>query len=239
VTTLNDLDEGRVLEVVEHCTTEAARKLLESLNQPQRAQVKAVSADLWKAFATAVGERLPNADLVHDRFHISKYLNDAVDAVRRKESRQLDKVDDKRLKGSKYLWLRNPENMDEQQKAELKKLMACEFKTGQAWALKNMFQVFWDAGSADGASYVFDFWSKRVDAVGLSLMVKVKERLQRHFDNVLIWFKHDITNAVSEGLNSKIQIVKSSARGFHSFESYRNRILLLLRQTQHDYRLMT
>jgi transposase len=56
-------------------------------------------------------------------------------------------------------------------------------------------------------------------------LIKVKEQLLRHFDKVLTWFKHAITNAVSEGLNSKIQIIKASARGFHRFESYRNRIL--------------
>jgi transposase len=111
VTVLNNLEEGRVLEVVEHRTTDATKQALESLNQQQRAKVKAVSVDLWKPFASAVRELLPKADLVHDRFHISKYLNEAVDAVRRKESGALEKAGDKRLLGSKYVWLRNPENM--------------------------------------------------------------------------------------------------------------------------------
>ena len=69
---------------------------------------------------------------MHDRFHISKYLNEGVDPVRRKESGELEKTGDKRLVGSKYVWLRNPENTHEQQKIELGNLMAGEFKTGQA-----------------------------------------------------------------------------------------------------------
>jgi len=100
-----------------------------------------------------------------------------------------------------------------------------EFKTGQAWALKNMFRVFWQLGCADAASYFFEYWSKRVDEVDLKPLIEVKELLQRHFDHILTYFKHAITNAVSEGLNSKIQIVKATARGFHRFESYRTRIL--------------
>ena len=104
-------------------------------------------------------------------------------------------------------------------------LMAEAFKTGQAWALKNLFRVFWQLGCADAASTFFEYGSKRVDKVGLSPLIKVKALLQRHFDNVLTWFRHAITNAVSEGLNSKIQIVKASARGFRRFESYRNRSL--------------
>ncbi|NTV66536.1 MAG: ISL3 family transposase [Chlorobaculum sp.] len=225
VTALNDLKQGRVLEVVEHRTTDAAKEALETLNEKQKESVKAVAMDMWKPFASAVQELLPNADLVHDRFHVSKYLNDAVDAVRRKESRELDEDGDKRLVGSKYVFLRNPEHMREQQKAELNKLMAGEFKTSQAWALKNMFRYFWQLGDADGASFFFEYWSKRVDEVGLSPLIEVKELLERHFGNILTYFKHAITNAVSEGLNSKIQIVKASAKGFHRFESYRNRIL--------------
>jgi transposase len=225
VTALNDLEEGRVLEVVEHRTTEAAKQALESLNQQQKEAVKAISMDMWKPFASAVLELLPKADLVHDRFHISKYLNEAVDAVRRKESRELDQAGDKRLVGSKYLWLRNPEKMRQEQQVEWRELMAGEFKTGQAWALKNMFRVFWQLGCADAASFFFEYWSKRVDEVDLKPLIEVKELLQRHFDHILTYFKHAITNAVSEGLNSKIQIVKASARGFHRFESYRTRIL--------------
>jgi transposase len=143
----------------------------------------------------------------------------------RQESGALEKAGDKRLVGSKYVWLRNPENMHEQQKVDLSHLMAGAFKTRQAWALKNLFRVFWQLGCADAASFFFEYWSKRVDEVGLKPLIEVKELLQRHLDNVLRWFQHAITNAVSEGLNSKIQIIKASARGFHSFESYRNRTL--------------
>ncbi|UWX58421.1 ISL3 family transposase [Chlorobaculum sp. MV4-Y] len=130
VTTLNDLDQGRVLEVVEHRTTEATKALLETLSQQQREQAKAVSVDLWQPFANAVNQLLPNADLVHDRFHISQSLNDAVDAVRRKESGELRKTGDKRLVGSKYVWLRNPEKLHTRQQLELNTLMNGEFKTG-------------------------------------------------------------------------------------------------------------
>jgi len=194
VTTQSDLAQVRV---VEHRTTEATKQALESLNRQQRTKVKAVSVDLWKPFASAVRELLPKADLVHVRFHISKYLHEAVDAVRRKESGALEKAGDKRLVGSKYVWLRNPEDMDEQQKVDLSNLVAGEFKTGQAWALKNLFRVFWQLGCADAVSFFFEYWSKRVDEVGLKPLIEVKERLQRHLDNVLTWFKHAITNAVT------------------------------------------
>lgn len=79
-----------MLDVVEDRTEEACKALLEeSLSDEQRHQVTAVALDMWKAYANAVGEILPQADIVHDRFHISQHLNEAVDKVRRQENKEL------------------------------------------------------------------------------------------------------------------------------------------------------
>ena len=80
---------------------------------------------------------------MHDRFHLSKYLNEGVDTVRRQESLKLKSGGDKTLIGLRYAWLRNPENMSENQRTDFDQLMSCEMKTGTAWSLKNMFRVFW------------------------------------------------------------------------------------------------
>lgn len=89
---LNDLDQGRMLDVVEHRTSEAAKQLLDSQNKKQRRQVKTVSVDIWKSYDNAVEELLPYAHCINDRFYISKYLSQAVYAVRCKESLILDKA---------------------------------------------------------------------------------------------------------------------------------------------------
>ncbi|KAA6230499.1 ISL3 family transposase (plasmid) [Chlorobium phaeovibrioides] len=225
VTIMNDLDGGRVLDVVETRTTKATVKLLTSLAAKQRKKVLSVSVDMWNPFAHAVRKKVPQADLVHDRYHISKYLNDAVDAVRRQESRALNTTGDKTLIGSKYAWLRNPENMSDKQRADFDQLMTCELQTGIAWSLKNMFRAFWVLTTRDAAEYFFQYWSDAVDRSKLKPIIKVKDMMVRHLEGILNFFRHRTTNAVSEGLNSKIQLIKASARGFHSFESYRTRIL--------------
>jgi len=91
--------------------------------------------------------------------------------------------------------------------------------------IKKHVPSFWSLTSHDSAEYFFNYWSKAVDSSELRPMIKVKDMMQRHLQNILSYFKHWTTNAVSEGLNSKIQLIKASARGFHSFESYRIRIL--------------
>jgi transposase len=225
ISILNDLDRSRVLDVIEDRTLTGTKKLLGTLSKQQRAAVKSVSLDMWQPFATAVNKLLPKADIVHDRFHISKYLNDAVNKVRNQESHELQKNGDKRLIGSKYSWLRNPENMTISQRARFDELMACELKTGMAWALKNVFRDFWNCSSELRGELFFTYWCEIVDKSGLMPLIKVKELMERHKENILNYFKHKVSNAVSEGLNSKIQLLKATARGFRGFESYRRRIL--------------
>jgi len=133
---------------------------------------------MWKPFAAAVNSLLPDTDIVDDHFHVSKYLNEAVDKVRRQKFRNLNTIVDKTLIGSRYAWLRNPENMSEKQRSSFDELMACELKTGQAWGLKNMFRVFWRFTCRDTASYFFNFWSKAVDRSELYPMIKVKDMLE-------------------------------------------------------------
>ncbi|NTW88128.1 MAG: ISL3 family transposase [Desulfobulbaceae bacterium] len=180
ITILNDLDKGRVLDAIEDRTIKATRKLLGTLSKQQRTAVKSVSLDMWQAFATAANKLLPKADIVHDRFHISKYLNDAVHKVRNQESHELQKNGDKRLVGSKYSWLRNPENMTISQRVRFDELMTCELKTGMAWALKNVFRDFWNCSSKLRGELFFTYWCEIVDKSGLKPLIKVKELMERH-----------------------------------------------------------
>lgn len=225
ITILNDLDKSRVLDVIEDRTLTATKKLLGTLSKQQRKAVKSVSLDMWQAFATATHKLLPAADIVHDRFHISKYLNDAVNKVRHQESQELKKDGDTRLVGSKYTWLRNPEKMTKSKKTRFNELMACEFKTGVAWVLKNIFRDFWNCSSGLRGEIFFAYWCELVDKTKLKPLIKVKDMMERHKGNILNYFKHQVSNAISEGINSKIQLIKATARGFRGFESYRTRIL--------------
>lgn len=111
VTVLTDIEGGRVLEVAEDRTQEAAEKVLEFLPESQRKQIKAAAMDMWKPFMAAAASQLLEAEVVHDKFHVSRLLNEAVDQVRRQESKTLVSGGDKRLVGSKQLWLFKPANL--------------------------------------------------------------------------------------------------------------------------------
>jgi len=226
VSTVVDINKSAVLEVVEDRTEKACKTLLnEALTKNQQGNVKAVCMDMWKAFKNATNELMPNAAIVHDHFHISQYLNKAVNKIRQKEHKELLKNKETHLIKTKYLWLTNPENLSDAAKNKIESLSELNLKVSEAWSLKECFKPFWECSYKASAKKYFDAWYEKVIESKLPEMIKVADMLKKHLDNILTYFDHSISNAKAEGLNSKIQMVKSNARGYRSFQGFRNSIL--------------
>lgn len=224
-TVLTDLDGRRVLEVVEHREQASAQKALESLAAGQRAGIEVVALDMWPAFMSAAKTKAPNADLVHDRFHAMKHMNEGVDTVRKQEHAELTEQALDWLRGKKYLFLKTPAAWKAEEKAHFKELREKDLKVTKAWGLRESFQHFWDFDTRAGARSFFDQWHRVVAKSGLKPMQKVADMFLEHIPGLLAYAVHKITNALTEGFNSKIQMIKSAARGFRSFENYRIAIL--------------
>jgi transposase len=225
VSVMTDLEEARVLEVVEDRTRAAADELWQTLAPPQRERVLAVAVDMWEPFMNSAAQWAPNAEIVHDKFHVAKHLNEAVDRVRRQENRTLRADGDDRLVGSKHLWLYHPDNLDSDRKEELDALRGESLRTGRAWAIKEFFRRFWDYTYTVTAEQFFFDWHSWAVRSQLPPIIEKAKMLKRHLPGLLGYFRQRITNAVSEGFNSRIQSIKSAARGFRAFANYRNRIL--------------
>ena len=181
--------------------------------------------DMSAGYQSATRIEAPQARIVFDKFHVAKHLGEAVDKVRRQEHKQLMAEGDETLKGSRQLWLYNPQNFSEEQATEFERLKDLNLKAGRAWAAKELFSKFWQYEQEGWARRFFKDWFGWVSRSRLKPMIDVARMLKRHLENLLSYFKHHITNAVTEGLNSKIQNIKASARGFRNFKNYRTRIL--------------
>jgi transposase len=225
ITLLTDLEESRVLEVVEERTAEAAGQLWDTLSPEQKQAVEAVAVDMWEPFIQTIQTQVPEADIVHDKFHVSKYLGEAVDKVRRQEHKELLAQGDETLTGTRQLWLYNPQNFSPEQAEEFSALKDLHLKVARAWAAKELFSKFWEYQQEGWARRFFKDWFGWVSRSRLKPVVEVAQMLKRHLENLLTYLRHHITNAVTEGLNSKIQSLKSAARGFRNFQNYRIRIL--------------
>jgi transposase len=222
---LTDVDRSRVLQVTPGRKLEDAERVLSSLSAEQRAGVRAIAMDMWPAYMSAASTMLVNADIVHDKFHVSKYLNDAVDQVRRTEHKRLRARGDSSLTGTKYDWLRSLPDKRCAQAVALRDLYQANLKTSRAWALKESFAAFWGYRYAKSAEKFFDAWTTRAMRSRLEPIKAVAKMLRRHRAGLINYAKHRITNAAAEGFNSIIQTIKANARGFSSFANFRTRIL--------------
>jgi transposase len=229
ITVLSDPLCKCVLEVKEGRGLEAVHSLLkETLTQEQRANVQSVSMDMWPAFASAREALLPQADTVHDRFHVASYLNDAVDSTRKAEHKTLSKQQDTTLSRSKYLWLRSPDTMTEKQKMAFAALSGLELETAKVWMFKENFRQFFTCHTEYGARSFFERWYHAALVLGNTHLRKVAEMLNRHLPGLLAYIRHRVSNGTAEGLNSQVQLIKANARGFRRFENFRVAILFFL-----------
>jgi len=225
VSILTDIGGSRVLDLVPDRKLEAAQALLETLSPQQREGVQAVAMDMWPAYMSAARTCLPQAHIVHDRFHVAKYLGEAVDTVRKQEHRLLGAAGTSPLTGSKWAWLKNYPDRRSAEAVSFRFLNQMNLKTSRAWRIKETFTHFWTYHYTGAAKRFFDAWASNAIRSRLLPVKKVVLMLRRHLSGLLNYSRHRISNACAEGFNSAIQLLKANARGFRNFTNYRARIL--------------
>lgn len=225
VSVMCDLKGGRVLEVMEGKDELTGRMLLETLPEEALDAIQAAAMDLSLSYEAAVAAIIPQADVVHDRYHISANLNDAVDQVRRSQNKTAVEEGDDTLKGTRQLWLSSPRSHSKEEQAQFTALQKQHRKIARAWAIKEAFVAFWNSTSEQAGRAFFKKWYGWAIRSRLAPIKRVAKTLKARFENIASYFRHRITNATAEGLNSKIQSLISAARGFRNFFNYRTRIL--------------
>jgi len=227
VTVFYDGETGSVLEVVEHRTIEATNLAFKYLGEYiDLSLIEVVTMDMWEAFKTATQSNLEETPIVLDRFHLAKHLNKAVDITRRAENKTLLKQEKECLKRTKYLWLKNPENLKETQKEQLDNLLDQEsLKTVQAYQKKEAFKKFFDCKDKKEAQDFFNNWNEQVQKSEIAPLIKVGKMLEKHLPRLLNYFKHRVSNAMAESKNTMIQQIKFKAKGFKSAKAFRTSIL--------------
>jgi transposase len=224
-TVLTDLEGSRVWEVIPGRKQTDADTVWTSLTSEQKQAVEAVAMDMWPAYENSAKAALPHAVVVHDKFHVAKHLNEAVDKVRKAEHRKLMTQGDQTLKGTKYEWLRGHEDLRRSEAANFRTLHKLNLKTSRAWSLKESFAGFWEYRYPGAARRFFEQWCAAAMRSRLQPIKQVTRMLREHVEELLNYITHRITNAASEGFNSLIQNIKANARGLPNFAKFRIRIL--------------
>jgi transposase len=226
VTTVNDLDAKVVLYVADDRKQESLDAFYEGLGPEACAGLEAVVMDMWAPYIASTREHVPEAErkIVFDKFHVAKHLGEAVDQVRRQENRELRAEGDERLVKTKYLWLWNPDRMSGEQWREFAPLRSSRLRVARAWAIKEAAMLLWGYAKRGWAERMWQRWYSWAIRSRLEPVKRVARMIQKHWQGVLNAATSNVTNALSEGLNSKIQWIKRKACGYRNRERFRNAI---------------
>ena len=181
--------------------------------------------DMSPAFISGITEYFVNAHIIFDKFHVMQLVNKAVDEVRR-----IDQVKNVLLKKTRYIWLKNPENLTEKQTKLLASLRTMELKTARAYQMKLNLQHFWSIPDRETAEVYLKKWYFWLTHSKLEPMINVAKTIKKHWNGIMSYIDFKITNGLMEGLNSIVQTLKRSARGYRNTDNF---ILMIYLRCSH------
>lgn len=231
MTVFTDIGTGRVIYAVEGRKVDIIEPFLKKLALKAR-KLKAMAMDLSPTYIAAVKKHLPDVDIVFDRFHVMKLLNDSLDELRRKERQ---KYIDEGLdigKGDRFLILKNFDSLDERGKEKIKKLFEVNSNLAKAHTMKEQLREFWNKGSkAEGAKFLI-IWVLETILLDIPPLTRAAKTILRHSKGLLSYFDHRISNGKAEGTNNKIKVLKRNAYGYRDMEYFMLLLLDLHEKTQ-------
>lgn len=228
VTVVVDLNQRKVIYVTNGKDATTVDRFAEDFkaHKGDADSVKIVTCDMSLGFKKGIKEHFVNSSAIIDKFHVIKHANEAVDKVRREES-HLDPWHHYLLKRTKYLWLKNDENLTEKQHDKKESLSRKRLKTARAYAmrvtLKDIYEYSLSRSEAEDRLERLCSWMMRSR---LEPMKALANLIRNHWIEILNYFDYGYTNAILEGMNSIIQNIKRRARGFRNDEYFKTMIYL-------------
>lgn len=226
LTVVLDLATGAVVFIGQGKGADALIPLWKRL-KAAHARIEAVATDMSPAYIFAVRENLPKAIHVFDHFHVVKLFNDRLASFRRELQREAEGPLGKTvLKGTRWLILKNPENLDEakDERRRLEEALRINQPLATAYYMKEEFRHFWDQDNGFAAKRFLDDWCRRAEASKLSVLDKMASSFRMHRDGLLNYYRCPISTGRLEGVNNKIKTLQRQAYGYRDEEFFHLRI---------------
>jgi len=230
-----DVDKRRLLFGTEGRDNTTVKAFAEDLKAHggDPAIITAACLDMSKAFIKGVRENLPNAEITFDQFHLIQHMNDALSKVRAEEAR----IHPEMMRGSRYAFLKNPENLTEKQDETLTRLCSYRLKTARAYLIKLALQDVYFAETREEAEVRLKGWYNWAIRSQIEHVKKVAKTVKNHWNGILSWFDSKLSNGFIEAVNGLIQSAKRRARGYRSTKNLINMAYLIAGKL--DFRLPT
>ncbi len=195
-----------------------------------KAKIEAVAMDMSPAYISAVSSHLPKAAIVFDHFHVIKLFNDRLSELRRDLYHEAkDRLQKKVLKGTRWLLLKNPENLDTArgERDRLNDALQLNQPLSCAYYLKEDLRQIWLQSNKEKAQLVLSDWIKRAETSGVKMLMKFAKTLAAFQSGILSYYDYRITSAPLEGTNNKIKTMKRMAYGFRDMEFFKLKIMAI------------
>ncbi len=227
VTLFVDLEDKKTIFVTEGKGSETVKQFKEDFENHNgiAENIKDASIDMSPAFIKGIEETFPNAEITFDKFHIMKIINNAVDEVRRNEVKEQII-----LRGKKYIFLKNREELTENQKEELRKIEFMPYlnlQTIRAFHIRENFQSIYTEQTKEEFELKLHKWYFWATHSRLKPICEAAKTIKRHWSGVTRWYESRINNGILEGLNSLVQAAKAKARGYRTFKNLKVIIYML------------
>jgi transposase len=229
LTVVMDLESGAVVFVGDGKGADALKPFWKRL-RPSKAKIEAVAMDMSVAYRGAVSAHLPDAKIVFDHFHIVKLFNEKLSNLRRDLYREATEGMHKEvLKGTRWLLLKNPENLDAKtnEKQRLEEALALNKPLATAYYMKDDLRRFWEQPGKWFATTFLDGWIRRAEASGIKILQQMAKTLAGHRSGLLAYYDVEITSGPMEGTNNKIKTMKRQAYGFRDQQFFKLKILAI------------
>jgi len=233
-----DVQVPQVLFVGQGRSSQSLADYYLKMGRKRCAKIKAVAMDMWPAFESATKAFCPNAQIVYDPFHIIQaYHRDVIDKVRVAEYKNAKKKDKDVFKGSRFLLLKNKENLNQEkdEPAKLQNLLALNRRLNTVYVLRDDLKRFWHYRAQWAAKRWFDGWYRRAIYSKIKPLKKFARSLKTHLPGILAHCQYPIHTGVLEGINNKIKVIKRIAFGFRDFQYF----FLKIRGAFHNYHTLT
>jgi len=226
VTVVSNEGGEKVLYVADDRGQDSLAGFYAELTEAQKAAIESISMDMWPAYIRATLDAIPDAreKIAFDKFHVAKYLGDAVDKVRRTEHRALLAEGRDDLTRTKHRWLMNPRNMSPGLWRDFKSLRDSALKTARAWAIKELGMRLWHYTSRTWATKAWQHWLSWAARSRLEPVKKVARTIRDHLWGIINAVVLKANNGGAESINSRIKMIKVRSRGFRNKERFRNAI---------------
>lgn len=220
VLVLTNLDTAEVVDVLEKRTQDKLRDRLAQLTQQERSQIVEVAIDMWEPYSNVCAQLLPNADIIVDRFHVAKAVNEELKKLKNQKKKQHPEV----IKGAHYPLLKNQEDLTDTQQEKLDQVYETCPTLKMAHRLKECLRhIFEYPSTKEKAIQRFQKWIRIAEKE--NLFPKFLKTLSNWMDKIANYFHQRTTSGMVEGINNKIKLIKRRAFGFRNFGNFRLRVI--------------